>query len=123
MGGVGKTELAPQYAWRYSQCRDVAMQRLYQGGVCWLQARGVDLGIQIVDFARTYLPLSIPEGLELPLQVAYCWRNWLAAEVLIVVDDVTDYQQVRQYLPSDASRTLKDKILHQGADKYEYKTG
>jgi hypothetical protein len=45
------------------------MQRLYQGGVCWLQARGVDLGIQIVDFARTYLPLSIPEGLELPLQL------------------------------------------------------
>jgi hypothetical protein len=104
MGGVAKTELALQYAWRYSQCRDVALQRFYQGGVCWLQARGVDLGIQIVDFARTYLPLSIPEGLELPLQVAYCWRNWLAGEVLIVVDDVTDYQQVRQYLPSDTSR-------------------
>ncbi|MEQ9483630.1 MAG: tetratricopeptide repeat protein [Coleofasciculus sp. F4-SAH-05] len=80
-------------------------QPVYQGGVCWLDGRGVDLGIQIVQFARAYLPLSIPEGLELPLQVAYCWRNWVPpGQVLIIIDDVTDYQQVRQYLPSDASR-------------------
>ncbi|MEQ8539196.1 MAG: tetratricopeptide repeat protein [Coleofasciculus sp. D1-CHI-01] len=150
MGGVGKTELALQYARRYTMnCRDVPVERLpmdffarngknskplslqerglergfpdsvksklpveslppqpvYLGGVCWLDGRGVDLGIQIVQFARAYLPLSIPEGLELPLQVAYCWRNWLPpGQVLIIIDDVTDYQQVRQYLPPDASR-------------------
>ncbi|MEQ8387003.1 MAG: tetratricopeptide repeat protein [Coleofasciculus sp. A1-SPW-01] len=138
MGGVGKTELALQYARRYSHNRtDVTVSNLtpqppslqgkgenskplslqergwergfpdsvYLGGVCWLDGRGVDLGIQIVQFARAYLPLSIPEGLELPLQVAYCWRNWLPpGQVLIIIDDVTDYQQVRQYLPSDASR-------------------
>jgi len=138
MGGVGKTELALQYARRYSHNRtDVTVSNLtpqppslqgkgenskplslqerglergfpdsvYLGGVCWLDGRGVDLGIQIVQFARAYLPLSIPEGLELPLQVAYCWRNWLPpGQVLIIIDDVTDYQQVRQYLPPDASR-------------------
>jgi tetratricopeptide (TPR) repeat protein len=105
MGGVGKTELALQYARRYSHRENVPPESVYEGGVCWLDGRGVDLGIQIVQFARTYLPLSIPEGLELPLQVAYCWRNWLPpGQVLIIIDDVTDYQQVRQYLPSDASR-------------------
>ncbi|MEQ9370391.1 MAG: tetratricopeptide repeat protein [Coleofasciculus chthonoplastes F3-SA18-01] len=103
MGGVGKTELALQYARRYSHRENVPPESVYEGGVCWLDGRGVDLGIQIVQFARTYLPLSIPEG-EL-LQVAYCWRNWVPpGQVLIIIDDVTDYQQVRQYLPSDASR-------------------
>ncbi|MEQ9235613.1 tetratricopeptide repeat protein [Coleofasciculus sp. E2-BRE-01] len=105
MGGVGKTELALQYARRYSHRENVPPESVYEGGVCWLDGRGVDLGIQIVQFARTYLPLSIPEGLELPLQVGYCWRNWVPlGQVLIIIDDVTDYQQVRQYLPSDASR-------------------
>ncbi|MEQ8968836.1 MAG: tetratricopeptide repeat protein [Coleofasciculus sp. C1-SOL-03] len=105
MGGVGKTELALQYARRYSHRENVPPESVYEGGVCWLDGRGVDLGIQIVQFARTYLPLSIPEGLELPLQVGYCWRNWLPpGQVLIIIDDVTDYQQVRQYLPSEASR-------------------
>ncbi|EDX72441.1 Tetratricopeptide repeat family [Coleofasciculus chthonoplastes PCC 7420] len=105
MGGVGKTELALQYARRYSHRENVPPESVYEGGVCWLDGRGVDLGVQIVQFARAYLPLSIPEGLELPLQVAYCWRNWLPpGQVLIIIDDVTDYQQVRQYLPPDASR-------------------
>ncbi|MFP4411202.1 hypothetical protein [Coleofasciculus sp.] len=103
MGGVGKTELALQYARRYAMNRrDVTVERLfsrpwekltsnltpqppslqgkgenskplslqerglergfpdsvYPGGVCWLDGRGVDLGIQIVQFARAYLPLK-----------------------------------------------------------------
>ncbi|MCL1474880.1 hypothetical protein [Argonema antarcticum] len=44
MGGVGKTELALQYALKY--------QPTYPAGICWLSARGVDVGTQIVQFGR-----------------------------------------------------------------------
>ena len=110
MGGVGKTELALQYAQIHWQ------QQSYPGGVCWLQARDLDLGTQIVAFARAHLQLNPPDDLDLASQVAYCWRNWSTppspplarggtgegtggGEVLVVLDDVTDYQQVKPYLP------------------------
>jgi tetratricopeptide (TPR) repeat protein len=99
MGGVGKTELALQYAWQHIHGRDVPPERLYTGGICWLQARDLDLGTQIVAFARAHLQLHPPEDLELSLQVAYCWRHWLPGEVLVVLDDVTDYQDVKPHLP------------------------
>ena len=93
MGGVGKSELALQYALQSSQ------EQKYKGGICWLNARSSDLGTQIVSFARTYLNLQIPEGLELPNQVAYCWRNWQTGDVLVVLDDVTKYKEVEPFLP------------------------
>ena len=70
MGGVGKTELALQYAQIHWQ------HHSYPGGVCWLQARDLDLGTQIVAFARAHLQLNPPDDLDLASQVAYCWRNW-----------------------------------------------
>ncbi len=93
MGGVGKTELVLQYALATLTAKQ------YTGGICWLDARSLDVGIQIVNFARTYLKLQLPDGLELPNQVAYCWRNWLAGDVLVVIDDVTKYEDVKPYLP------------------------
>ncbi|HEY9851090.1 MAG TPA: hypothetical protein V6D28_16595 [Leptolyngbyaceae cyanobacterium] len=44
MGGVGKTELAIQYA----------KQHLldYPGGICWINAQEIDAGIQILRFAE-----------------------------------------------------------------------
>ncbi|MEW6493601.1 MAG: tetratricopeptide repeat protein [Cyanobacteriota bacterium] len=93
MGGVGKTELALQYAYLHWQ------QQTYPGGVCWLMARELDLGTQLVAFARGQLQLHPPEDLDLPSQVAFCWRHWLPGEVLVVLDDVTDYQEVKPYLP------------------------
>ncbi len=98
MGGVGKTELALQYALQSSRAKK------YTGGICWLDVRGLNVGIQIVDFARTYLKLQLPEGLELPSQVRHCWHNWLQGDVLVVLDDVTDYQEVEPYLPPQKSR-------------------
>ena len=53
MGGVGKTELALQYARFHLQLRT------YPGGICWLRVRQEDVGIQILQFARAYLGLEI----------------------------------------------------------------
>jgi tetratricopeptide (TPR) repeat protein len=93
MGGVGKTELALQYAPSHQQ------QGTYPGGLCWLQAAQADVGTQIISFARIQLDVQIPDGLDLPEQVAYCWRHWRGGEVLLVFDDVWSYEKIKPYLP------------------------
>jgi tetratricopeptide (TPR) repeat protein len=95
MGGVGKTELALQYAIKHRET--------YQGGICWLLALQ-DVGLNLVQFARTQLQLNPPEDFDLLAQVQYCWRNWREGEVLLVLDNVTDYKQVKPYLPPLSSR-------------------
>ncbi len=101
MGGVGKTELALQYALRY--------QDNYPGGLCWFQVRGLDLGTQVVNFARTKLGLTIPDQLEFNQQVEYCWGHWPEGTALIVLDDVPSFsddykQRIQPYLPPAQSR-------------------
>ena len=104
MGGIGKTELALQYAQDYLQ------QGTYPGGVCWLLAREeketqtVNIGTQIVAYAVVYLGLRIPDGLELTDQVKFCWRNWREGDVLVVLDDVADYKNIEMYLPPQIQR-------------------
>ena len=98
MGGIGKTELALQYAY------DRRDRQTYPGGVCWLQVRGVDVGIQIINLARSQLNLNPPEDWDLYTQVDFCWRNWLPGEVLIVFDDVTNYEEIEAFLPPAESR-------------------
>ncbi|MEL7330355.1 MAG: tetratricopeptide repeat protein, partial [Cyanobacteria bacterium J06559_1] len=96
MGGIGKTELARQYARQYAAS--------YPSGRCWLQARELDVASQIVAFAKVYLQIEPPEGLELPEQVAYCWSHWPGSErVLVVYDDVTAYGRVEDVLPPEES--------------------
>jgi hypothetical protein len=95
MGGVGKTELAIQYTQQHASN--------YEGGICWLFAREFNIGTQIVGFAQSQLNLKIPEGLELPDQVAFCWRNWRSGDVLLILDDVVNYpRDVEPYLPPAA---------------------
>jgi plasmid maintenance system killer protein len=97
MGGIGKTELAVQYAIKHKED--------YSGGLCWLQGRAGDIGSQIVSFALSRLGLAIPEGLEPPDQVGYCWQHWKEGQVLLVYDDVTDFQAIAPLLPPrDMSR-------------------
>ncbi len=50
MGGIGKTELALQYARRYLEG--------YRGGVCWLAVRGAELDTQLESFMRTHFNRS-----------------------------------------------------------------
>ncbi|MBN3948096.1 MAG: tetratricopeptide repeat protein [Nostoc sp. NMS7] len=98
LGGIGKSELALQYAQRHWQ------QGTYPGGVCWLRVRDKDLGSQIVAFARAKLGLQLPEDADLPTQINYIWRQWQAGDVLLVFDDVNQYEQVKPYLPPSEPR-------------------
>ncbi len=47
MGGVGKTELALQYALKQRQ--------FYSGGICWCGVKIGNVGLQVVQFARIHL--------------------------------------------------------------------
>ncbi|MGF1961123.1 MAG: FxSxx-COOH system tetratricopeptide repeat protein [Aulosira sp. DedVER01a] len=96
MGGVGKTELALQYA---------NLHRVtYQGGICWLSALQ-DVGVQLVQFAVTKLQLNISDNLDLIGRVQHCLEKWHQGEVLLVIDNVTNYrEEVRCYLESVPSR-------------------
>ncbi|MEH2056893.1 MAG: NB-ARC domain-containing protein [Nostoc sp.] len=96
MGGVGKTELALQYA--------IKRRETYNGGLCWLLAKTGDVGIQVVQFARTQLDLKPPEDFDIVAQVQYCWRRWREGDVLLVLDDVSDYEEVKPYFQSLPSR-------------------
>ncbi|OKH34778.1 tetratricopeptide repeat protein [Nostoc calcicola FACHB-389] len=98
MGGIGKSELALQYAQHHWQ------EATYTGGVCWLRVRDEDLGTQIVAFARDKLGLQLPEDGDLPTQINYMWRQWQAGDVLLVFDDVSKYEQVKPYLPPSEPR-------------------
>ncbi|NEQ88245.1 MAG: hypothetical protein F6K26_52385, partial [Moorea sp. SIO2I5] len=72
---------------------------IYPGGICWLQGQGADLGDQVLKFAKSKLGLQPPEDGDLQSQINFCWSHWLEGDVLIVVDDVSDYQHVKFYLP------------------------
>ena len=100
MGGIGKTELALQYALRH------LAEECYSGGICWLRSRE-EVGTQIVSFARSQLSLEPPEDWELLEQVKWCWRNWQAGEVLVVLDDVQQYADVEPFLPPAGERRFK----------------
>ena len=98
MGGIGKTEVAIQYSLVH------LLVNTYPGGICWLRARNENIGIQIVDFAKTKLGLQPPSDGGLRLQIDFCWSNWSDGNVLIVLDDVTDYRKIESYLPPQPSR-------------------
>jgi tetratricopeptide (TPR) repeat protein len=93
MGGIGKTELALQYAIEQLQ------QGQYPAGCCWLRARDREIATDLVTFAQVHLGLSLPEQLEIEDQVRFCWQRWPEGEALVVLDNVTDYQVIAPYLP------------------------
>ena len=119
MGGVGKTELAIQYARRYWQD--------YQGGVVWLA--GERAVTELLGFAQSQLfpRFKLADLGDVPVQLGYCWRNWPkqgepAQSVLLIFDDVTDYRaQVQPCLP-EGSRfrvLLTTRERFQGIDRLE----
>ncbi len=97
MGGIGKTELALQYA--------ILNLQTYQGGICCLYARNQDVGLQIVQFVENNFPKlkrKIPEERDLKGKVDFCWSNWVDGNVLVILDDVQDYSKLESYLPKQS---------------------
>ncbi|MFN6517448.1 MAG: tetratricopeptide repeat protein [Nostoc sp. CreGUA01] len=99
MGGVGKTELATQYARRYQQD---------YGGIAWFNDRETNLAAQVLEFFRLQFGLEIPQKLRRKLlslkqQVAWYWSKYPNSKlpILIVFDDVTDLDNLREVVPSD----------------------
>ena len=99
MGGIGKTELAIQYA--------VMFLENYRGGICWLNAKE-ELVTQLLEFAQFHLNLPIPtevggKPLTLEKQLQWCLQHWKAeGSVLVILDDVArkaNIQQVIHQLP------------------------
>ncbi|MDB9312086.1 NB-ARC domain-containing protein [Spirulina sp. CS-785/01] len=102
MGGVGKTELAIQYAATY--------QEHYPSGICWIRGRDEDIAQQIVEFAEIYLDLKPPKTneqenvKEKKKAVKWCWQHWHQGNALVILDDVNYYEVIKPYLPPQNSK-------------------
>ena len=97
MGGLGKTELAIQYATRYKND---------YGGITWFNARGNNLAEEVLKFFSSQLEIPQEQGgklLTLQEQIDWCWLQYPDSEkpILIICDDVTELAQLQEILPSD----------------------
>jgi tetratricopeptide (TPR) repeat protein len=90
MGGVGKTELAIQYAMsKEFQQRYVACY--------WFSLNEGNLASLILQKAAPYLamPEEIQKSDDVYEQVKWCWQNWHPdGEVLVILDDVKDLNDI-----------------------------
>ncbi len=96
MGGIGKTELAWQYAHQH--------QTDYPAGIWWM-APGNWVG-QILDYGtQMELPPAPDTFTTDELKVQWYFNQWLKAlpqgQRLLVCDDVTEYREVKPLLPQD----------------------
>jgi len=99
MAGVGKTELALQYALHHRE------KSTYAGGICWIGVQGETVGVQLLEFAKSLLGLFPPEELNLRGQLDYCWARWQPpGDVLLILDDVHQYAEIQDYLPPQEQR-------------------
>ena len=97
MGGVGKTELAIQYALsKEFQQRYVACY--------WFSLNEGSLASLVLQKAAPYLamPEEIQKSDDVYDQVKWCWQNWhpLEGEVLVILDDVKSLDDIpKQAMP------------------------
>ncbi|MEG3941764.1 tetratricopeptide repeat protein [Microcoleus sp. S36b_A3] len=96
MGGIGKTELAWQYATFHRE------HNTYSAGIWWLFVREIDLAPQVLQKALRMgiVPPDTLDNLEERLQ--FCYEEWAkqtSGNALLVLDDVNDYRAVQPLLP------------------------
>ncbi len=94
--GIGKTELAIHYA---GQTR-----ARYTGGICWIQAQGPIVAVQLLEYVQLYLKLVPPAGLSAVDQVQWSWQVWIPGDVLLILDEVKDVFSIQPYLPPQDPR-------------------
>ena len=97
MGGVGKTELAWQYAARH---RDLGN---YPAGIWWLYLREQSLESQVLGKAAR-MQILLPDHLDSAARVQVFYDQWAEktdGNGLLVLDDVPDYGAVRSLLPQN----------------------
>jgi tetratricopeptide (TPR) repeat protein len=100
--GMGKTELALQYAQTY--------WRDYPGGICWVTAATGRLEEQVLEFVKYQLGLDIPSiwrgaSLTLAQQLDWCWQHWQPEKrVLIVIEEAPDLATCRRLLLPQANQ-------------------
>jgi tetratricopeptide (TPR) repeat protein len=90
LGGVGKTQLAVEFAWRYGR---------FFRGVHWVSAaRPAQIGAEIAACGQTMELWPWPA--EMPLQVERTLAAWRATGPrLVVLDNLEDLQAVRAWWP------------------------
>jgi tetratricopeptide (TPR) repeat protein len=91
MGGIGKTELAWQYA------NQQLTSETPPSAVCWLRARK-DLGAQILAFGQEKLGLRVQQEWDFARQVTFCWEHLRQSETLVIFDDVQSFEDIRSFL-------------------------
>lgn len=96
MGGIGKTELAWQYATFHRDCNT------YSAGIWWLFVREIGLASQVLQksLRMGIVPPDTLDNLEERLQ--FCYEEWAkktSGNALLVLDDVSDYRAVQRLLP------------------------
>lgn len=96
MGGIGKTELAWQYATFHRDCET------YPAGIWWLFVREIDLAPQVLQKSLR-MGIQPPDTLDnLEERLQFCYEEWAkktSGNALLVLDDVTDYRAVQPLLP------------------------
>jgi tetratricopeptide (TPR) repeat protein len=100
MAGVGKTELALQYAAKYGET--------YEGGCYWLGLRDRNLADVLAQHIKTEFQQEMPpEILEQGERAQWCWQFWERhlpenTAVLTVLDNVDEAQQIGGMLPGSS---------------------
>ncbi len=96
MGGIGKTELAWQYATFHRE------SNTYPAGIWWLFVREIDLAPQVLQKALR-MGIQPPDTLDnLEERLQFCYEEWAkktSGNALLVLDDVIDYRAVQPLLP------------------------
>ena len=104
MGGIGKTELALQYALK--DIKKTPEDRRYQGGICWLNAQG-NIGTQLLMFIKECLQINITDEGTLEERIAIAWQKWPRKESLIIFDDVQELTKIEPFLPPNHENHIK----------------